>query len=508
MSGPVATGTDATPGRDGTAPPVLTAVLEAARGNPGAVCVRELGHLLTYGELLRYVEHTGRELVAAGVGPGDLVAVRCTRRGPAVAAMLAAWQVGAGYLPLSPAEHPDRLRRMLAAARPAAVLGDAADPARPAVCTPGGPDRVAVPPQTSYVLFTSGSTGAPKGVVVGHAGLGDLVGWYAGLTRLGPGEPVGQVADLGFDASIMEIWGSLAAGASLVVPSRDEVLDPARLCRFICDHRLAVCFVPTGLVAPLLDQPWPAASSLRVLITGGDRLALPASPVSHPFVLVNAYGPAECTVVATSEVIDLRQPRQVAVLPPLGRPLAHVRTRVTAADGRRCRPGESGELWLSGSALLLGYLAETGTPLVTVPGDVSSGSAGGPRRWYRTGDLVVSDRDGVLRFVSRIDDQLQIGGRRTEPAEIAAAAHDHPEVTAAVVFAVRTPAGRQRLAVAVTPAAVPASGLQDFLADRLPAHMVPSEVLALDAMPLTGRGKVDTHRLRATLAARKGPGWT
>lgn len=476
---------------------VLERVQAWAERLPDQTCVREGGRYFTYGTLSEYVEEGRRRLARAGVGAGNIVAVSCTRRGPAIAGMLAAWSVGAAYMPLAPTLPKARVELILSQARPAAVLTDAEGVDAPAECREGRGPQTRLGPSASYVIFTSGSSGTPKGTVLGHSGLDLLTRWYRDVSSLAPGEYASQIADLTFDASVWEIWGALANGASLVVPTLDEFLEPSSLQRFLLDNRVRTGFVPTGLIPGLLSLEWPRKVPLRVLFTGGDRLTDWPEP-RHPFRLVNAYGPTECTVVATSCPLS---PDEAESAPPIGRPLPYIEAGVVGPQRAPVRPGERGELWLSGPAVALGYLGGADEQDVFVVGDLGSGS----RRWYRTGDLVREDSDGLLHYISRIDDQVQVGGRRTEPAEIARTILRLPRVAEAVVFTRTTPSGAMRLAAAVTPDHVTRDEIHAHLREHLPPYMIPPDVLALDSIPLTGNGKFDVVRLRALLAERSVP---
>lgn len=447
-------------------------VVDWAEKNPEQPALHEDGRCLTFGRLLDETEAARLELARVGIGAGDLVSVSCTSRIAAIPGMLAAWSLGAAYLPLVPSLPPARVGLILDVARPAAVLTNG-------VATPRDNPARRVDPKTAYVIFTSGSTGTPKGVVIGHEGLAALTDWHRDVTGLGSGECASQVADLGFDGSVWEIWGALANGAGLAVPSLDQLLDPEELQRFLLHHRVRAGFVPTGLIPGLLDLDWPDDVPLRVLFTGGDRLVR-WPEARHPFRLINAYGPTECTVVATAHPLEPRE-AGAADAPPIGRPLPHVQAKVVAD-----------ELWLGGPALAMGYLG----------GDEDAFVTEGSTRWYRTGDLVTEDADGVLHYVARRDDQLQIDGRRTEPAEIARAVLGVPGVANAVVFTRTTPSGAVRLAAAVTPASVTRAEVQQHLIERLALYMVPSEVLSLDALPLTSQGKFDLSVLRNALESR------
>lgn len=470
-------------------PAVLDRVLAHLSAAPDRAWVIEDGQRFSGVRLLEQCHQLSEELRRARIGPGSCVAISCSSRGPAIASMLASWSVGACYLPLVASMPTTRAGKILQAARPAAVLADGDDPRGPARCTlrPDGTDRL--DPRAAYLIFTSGSTGDPKGVVLGHEGLDLLTSWHQSLTQLGPGEYASQVADLTFDASVWEIWGALASGAGLVVPGLDDLLEPAELQRFLIENEIRAGFVPTGLVPDLLELAWPSQVPLRVLFTGGDRLSRRPSG-GYPFRLINAYGPTECTVVATCHPLEAAD---ASTAPPIGRPLPHVQASVVGLERRPVGDREQGELWLAGPALALGYLG-SGTDEAFV--EASFGERELPQRWYRTGDLVSQDADGVLHYLCRIDDQIQIGGRRTEPAEIVQAILELPGVTGAVVFTRSTPSGAVRLAAAVTPAAARPAEFQRRLEQSLPLFMVPSQILSMAEFPLTRNGKVDLDALR------------
>jgi amino acid adenylation domain-containing protein len=468
--------------------PTYERVRDQAARDPGRTSVIEAGRKHTYGEIAERAASAARELSGAGVGTGDLVAVSCTRRAPAIAGMLAAWSLGAAYLPMAPRLPRLRAELILDTARPRAVLTDGEDEFGAPRCEPRpGPARE-LDPAASYVIFTSGSTGTPKGVVLGHTGLDLLVRWYQGALGLNPGECSTQGADLGFDVSVMEIWGTLTIGAHLAVPSLDDLLEPAALRDFLIEHEVTAGFVPTGLAPGLLDLPWPERTTVRTLAAGGDRLTRWPEP-RHPFRMLNAYGPTECTVVATAAELD---PAVAAGLPPIGRALPHVEAAVIGPDGRPVAEGRTGELWLSGPAVALGYLGQARSDDVFVTADPGDG----PRRWYRTGDLVHAE-NGALHYEGRRDEQVQINGRRTEPAEIVQAILGLPHVTDAVVFTRETAAGDVRLVAAVTPETVTRGEVQRHLRQIFPLFMIPSEVLPLPALPMTSNGKCDLARLRS-----------
>jgi amino acid adenylation domain-containing protein len=350
-------------------------------------------------------------------------------------------------------------------------------------------DRAATAPQPrvrpgdlAYVIQTSGSTGAPKAVQVSHASLRNVVGWHVRAFDQRPGDRVALLAAPGFDAAVCEIWPAMAAGAHLLVPDDDTRLSARGLRDWLVAERITHSFVPTPLAEPLLALPWPDGGALRVLNVAGDRLHL-RPRADLPFRVVNSYGPTEAAVAATSGVV-----RPDGALPPdIGVPIDGAEALVLDAE---LRPAETGELHLAGIGLARGYLgradltADRFVPHPTRPG----------ARVYRTGDLVRWRPDGALDFLGRVDDQVKVRGQRIEPAEVTAALRQHPEVAAAHVTAVGG-----ALVAYVVPAdprrAPDARSLRRFLADRLPAAMVPSACITLAELPLTARGKVDRRAL-------------
>ncbi|MFF3018539.1 amino acid adenylation domain-containing protein [Streptomyces sp. NPDC057939] len=511
------------------AQPILRRFADQVAARPDAPAVECAGDVRTYAELDRASEELARRL---GPVAGRVVGVRIEPSFELVTALLAIWKAGAGYLPLDPAHPAERRRLMLGEADAALLLtrGERPDLGVPVlvVADPGtgsgatGVESVsaeptrAAPPGTdpgglAYVLYTSGSTGAPKGVAVEHAALAERVRWMAGPQGYGlrPGDRIVQFASIGFDTHAEEIWPALTAGACVVLlPGGGRMLPD--LLRTEAGRSVTVLDLPTEYWQELVSlgerTPWPPA--LRLVVLGGSEarsvtLAQWRERHGDTVRLVNTYGPTEATVIVTAG--DLAGGRAgagrgpaVDRRPPLGRPLPGVRLYVLDERGGLLPAGSEGELYIGGSGLARGYAAR---PELTARAFLPDPFADAPDgRMYRTGDRARWRADGQLEFLGRADDQVKIRGYRIEPAEIEAALTAHPGVGRAAVL-VRD--GRRLIAYAVLrptdgqrSGAAPGAGeLREHLALRLPAFMVPEAVVLLDTLPLTANGKLDTATL-------------
>ncbi len=445
----------------------------------GAVALACGGREMTYGELRDRADVLAGELRAAGVAAGDLVGIALPRSFDLIAAMLAAWCVGAGYVPLDPDQPAARYDAMAAAAGVAAIVDGE-------IVAAQGPHTTVEDP--AYVVFTSGSTGAPKPVLVGREALAARVAWMVGDYALGPGDRVVQFAAAGFDTHAEEIWPALVAGATVVMlpdgpHSLPEVL--------AADPGITVLDLPTAYWASLLpmldDIAWPPA--LRLVILGGEEVGAESiatwrARFGDRVRLVNTYGPTEATVIATAtDLTDDDTTRR----PPIGRPIAGVEAYVCDSDGRLMAPGVAGELRLGGVGLARGYLGREDLTAARFPATRYG-------RLYRTGDRVrwrVSDSGATLEFLGRLDDQIKVRGIRVEPAEVEAVLRGHPGVEQAVVVGI----DGALIAYTVGPAA--AAEVRAHAAGHLPALLVPSVVVPLAALPLTRNGKVDVRALPA-----------
>ena len=305
-------------------------VEEQAKRAPAANALSFQDRRITYETLNAQAELLAGHLREMGVGPDVVVALVMTRCPESVIGMLAAWKAGGAYLPLDPANPKERLAHILSDVNPPVVLTESVlQPRLPSgnwrtVCLDEPLAQLSRKPvaqhcrphHAAYVIFTSGSTGQPKGVVVEHRNLANLIAWHNRTYGLKPGDRTTQLASLAFDASVWEIWPALVAGATVCIVDDEVRADPSLLVKWLVQEQISVSFMPTPLAEAALTESWPANVSLRHLLTGGDQLKS-RPPASCPFKLVNHYGPTEATVLATSAVVT--PGNQTAGLPPIGR---------------------------------------------------------------------------------------------------------------------------------------------------------------------------------------------
>ncbi|MFJ9033253.1 amino acid adenylation domain-containing protein [Streptomyces sp. NPDC102274] len=501
------TGTAATPAS-------LHALFErqAAR-RPAAPALVSADDALSYAEVNAAANRMGRALRARGIGPEHIVALALPRSTDLVLAALAVLKTGAAYLPVDPAYPDDRVALMLADSAPACLITDSTrDTGRPAAVLahpqlldlpelrreaaayPGADlaDHERTAPtdvrHPAYVIYTSGSTGRPKGVLVTHLGIADFAAAEVEAFAVGPDSRVLQMASPSFDASVLEMCVTFAAGAALVVaPAGPQ--GGRELADLLQEQAVTHAFISP---AALAGMPECALPRLATLVVGGE--ACPPALVarwSQGRRMINAYGPTESTVAAT-----LSAPLSGDGTVPIGRPLPGTRVYVLDDALRLLPPGVVGELYIAGAGLARGYLHRTALTAVRFVADPH-----GPRgaRMYRTGDRARWTPDGHLEFAGRADGQLKLRGIRIEPGEIEAVLAQDPRVAQAVVVAREDAPGDRRLAAYIvprTPAERPdPAELRARAARTLPAFMVPSAYAVLDALPLTGSGKPDREAL-------------
>ncbi|MEW5925951.1 MAG: non-ribosomal peptide synthase/polyketide synthase [Gemmatimonadota bacterium] len=486
---------------------------EQAARTPDRTAVAGAGGTLSYADLERRSNRLAHRLRALGVGPEVRVGVCLERTPELVVGVLGVLKAGGAYVPLDPSYPAERLEYALADSGAAvlvtqsALLGTLAGQGREVLCldrdreaAEGEAERAprsgAGPRSAAYVIYTSGSTGRPKGVVVEHGGLLNLVHWHRAAFAVTETDRATQLAGLGFDASVWELWPYLASGAAVHLVADEETrTSPAALRALLLDERITVAFAPTPTAEALLALEWPADAPLRLLLTGGD--ALRSRPRADlPFALVNNYGPTENTVVATSGAVAAGQGSGRA--PGIGRPIDNVQAYVLDSRHGPVPAGVAGELWVGGAGVARGYLGRAGATAGSFVPDAFGGEPGA--RLYRTGDRVRRRADGELEFLGRVDQQVKIRGFRIEPGEVEAALAEHPRVREAVVVVREDLPGRRRLvAYVVTEAGaeVPAAELRERAARRLPEYMVPAAFVALERLPLNPSGKTDRRALPA-----------
>ncbi|MFE7435488.1 amino acid adenylation domain-containing protein [Streptomyces tendae] len=482
---------------------LLTEVSALAVGAPDRVLLSGPDGQLGAAALWRRSGAVAAALAEADVRPGDAVGLYAVRGCGQVTGLLGCWRAGAVAVPLDPSFPADRHRlavdqagvRVVLADRvrppaewPARVVDLAALPDAPAPALPPLPaDRAA------YIMFTSGSTGWPKGITVPHSALAS----FAAAIRREPGlsgdDVLLAVTTLSFDISLLELVAPLGAGARVVVADAAATMDGRRLGELLERHGATVMQATPAGWRMLLEAGWAGRSGLRALC-GGEALptALARDLGARVDELWNLYGPTEATVWATAHQAPEPGPGDGRDLVPIGRPLGHTRTVVVSGNGERAPAGARGELLLGGRGIAWGYVGMPGTTAERFRPD-PWGPPGA--RAYLSGDVARTRADGTLVFLGRRDQQVKLRGFRIEPGEIETVVERHPGVSAAVARI-----HDEHLVLYVVPAAGTGAGpdirqLREFAGRSLPSYMLPDTVVPLAALPLTPNGKVDRSAL-------------
>ncbi|MEW1861063.1 amino acid adenylation domain-containing protein [Streptomyces sp. NPDC088194] len=481
-------------------------VVERFRGwaveTPDAVAVWCGGRGLSYAEVDGRSDALARGLVARGVGGESRVGLCLPRGVEMVVAMLGVWKAGGAYVPLDPEYPSERLAFMVAdsGAELVLVADETADR------LPGDVERVLLddlesgvgelpvvaPDQLAYVIYTSGSTGRPKGVGVTHASVANLASAMRPVLGVEPGVVALQFASFSFDAAVLDVAVTLAGGGALAIASSEERLDATQLARMVGASGVEVASVVPSLLGVLEPEAVPGVANW---VLGAERLeAGLAARWRAGGRLWNTYGPTEATVITTAVLLEEGITGQDPA-PAIGRPLPNVRTYVLDAFLRPVPVGVVGELYIAGEGLARGYIGRTDLTaerFVACPfDDISGGDGSDGGRMYRTGDLARWTADGQLAFVGRADEQVKIRGFRVELGEVEAVLAAHPRVEQAVVVV------RDGRVVGYTVGDADGPDVRAFAATRLPEYMVPSVVIALEALPLTVNGKIDRPALPA-----------
>ncbi len=473
---------------------------------PDATAVVSGETMLSYRELDARACRLAAVLRDRGAGPDVLTAVALPRSADLVVALLAVLKAGGAYLPVDPGYPSARVGLLFDTADPALVLTDRETAATVAGCRPpvlhlddldlDGPAArlpgvAAGPDNLAYVMFTSGSTGIPKGVAITHANVVNGVHSLRQRVHVGAGSRMLAASSVNFDVSVFEIFTALTTGASVEIVR--DVLELAERGGWSGSTVSAVPAVFSALLDQLTETPGDIELDVETVIFAGEALSADLVRRVHHVLpgvrVVNAYGQTESFYASTFTVA--RQPAGPGAI-PIGRPLANMRAHVLGPELAPVPPGVTGELYVGG-LLARGYHRSGGATaerFVACP----FGPAGA--RMYRTGDLAQWDEDGRLKYVGRADAQVKVHGIRVEPTEIEAVIAQHPAVTQAAVTVREDHNGSTRLIGYVAPAdGVPVAQLQQFAAERLPGYMVPTRFVVLDRLPLTVAGKLDRAAL-------------
>ncbi|MFD4528139.1 amino acid adenylation domain-containing protein [Streptomyces sp. NPDC058470] len=475
---------------------------------PGVVAVRCGGEVLSYGELDGRADRLARYLTGVGVGRESVVGLCLPRGVDMVVALLAVWKAGGAYVPLDPEYPADRLGFMVSDSGAAVVLGTTGtlagvpldgvrvvllDEAQDVIAAGSGVplETVVEPGQLAYVIYTSGSTGRPKGVAVAHRGVVNLAEVMRPVLGVGVGVVALQFASFSFDAAVLDVVVTLAAGGTLAIASGEERTDPEALAEMIRSAGVSVASVVPSLLAVLDPASVPGVGNW---IVGSERVNADLVSRWTPGARVwNAYGPTEVTVITTAGLVE-QSIRAEDQPPSIGRPIGN--SRIYLLDGflQPVPVGVVGELYVAGPGLARGYVGRADlTAERFVPCPFGEGE-----RMYRSGDLAAWTADGQLSFVGRADEQVKIRGFRVEPGEVEAVLAAHEMVgQAAVVVREDRPGDKRLVAYVVARAGGGLGSLREYVAEALPEYMVPAAFVVLDALPLTVNDKLDRAALPA-----------
>lgn len=503
---------------------------EQAARTPAAVAVTDGPRQLTYQELDQRANRLAQRLRALGVGADTVVGVLLERSPEMIVAWLAILKAGGAYLPLDPNEPPVRLRQMLADAQTPLLVTQSklraslagmtalvlcvdeadADSSRTAEFQPPTTNGQPTSENLAYVIYTSGSTGQPKGVAVPHRAIVRLVR-NTNYVQLGADDCLAQVSNVAFDAATFEVWGALLNGARLALITPDVVLAPKVFAQHLKEQGVTTLFLTTALFNLLAQAEPTAFGTLRNLLFGGEACdpQCVRTVLQHgaPQRLLHVYGPTESTTFASWHLVKDVPPDAATV--PIGRPVSNTTLYVLDQQLQPVPVGVTGELFIGGDGLARAYLRQpelTAEKFIEYPSSLQSQISNLPNlevlRLYRTGDLARWLPDGTLEFLGRKDNQIKLRGFRIELGEIEAALLRHPAVRQAVVVARAQAEGQALLAYVVAtslPDGAPLGGseISAWLKPQLPAYMLPTAVVVLEALPLTANGKLDRAALPA-----------
>ncbi|NIM15231.1 MAG: amino acid adenylation domain-containing protein [Candidatus Aminicenantes bacterium] len=492
---------------------------------------------LTYKELKRKSGQLAQLLIEKGVQPGSIVGIVVERSIEMIIGILGILRAGGAYLPIDPGYPEERIHYMFSDSNARVLVSEVSKVSKVSEGTEvvslsdlseGFPTHLTHPtPPTHlcYIIYTSGTTGRPKGVLVSHQGLVNMVWFHREVFKEGPGSRISQVSSPAFDAMAFEVWPCLLGGAALYIVDDEARIVPRRLKEWLIRHRITISFQPTLMARALLQEQWPeTGAALEVLRTAGDQLTHYPTR-SLPFRFYNLYGPTEDTVWTTWTEIPVVDSSTKLNPPHIGKPVANKQVYILSKDLKLQPVGVVGELCISGDGTAMGYLnhpeltAEKfilahGSWLIADRREKKVSSSGKlPMSYklsamsclYKSGDLARWLEDGNIEFLGRVDNQVKIRGYRIELGEIEFQLQEIEAIKEAVVIDRERKSGERYLcAYVVTERPLDPGEVRKILGKRLPGYMVPSLFIPIEKIPLTPNGKVDKQALLA-LAAKVDP---
>jgi amino acid adenylation domain-containing protein len=485
---------------------------EQVEKTPDAVALVFEDQQLTYQQLNSQANKLAHYLQFLGVEPEILVGVYLERSLEMIVGYLGILKAGGAYVPLDPNYPPERLNYMVADSQMSIILTHSLllphlsltleQPQTKIICwdkdfeieianqSSHNPINNFTPENLAYVIYTSGSTGRPKGVLIQHSALLNLVFWHLNNFQVTSSDRTTQLAGTAFDAAVWELWPYLVVGASIYLIKSEFLLSAETLQEKLISHNITISFIPTPLAEQLCLLPWSENTTLRTMLTGGDRLnSYPSNKL--PFKFFNNYGPTENTVVTTSG--QILSEASDSKFPPIGLPIANTQVYILDRYLQLLPIGVYGEIYIGGLSLARGYLNR---PDLTSERFIANPFVAN-ERLYKTGDLGRYLPDGNIDFLGRIDHQVKIRGFRIELGEIETVLSQHPQVQQVVVIVREDhPENKYLTAYIVSKTeTLTSSELRQFLKGNLPEYMIPAAFVILKALPLTPNGKVDRRIL-------------
>ncbi len=487
---------------------------EHAGRSPDSIAVRFNDAVLTYGELNSRANQLAGYLRDLNVGQETAVGLWSERSIELITGMIGILKAGGTYLPLEAGFPVQRLELMIGAARARVVLmrkrlieGPPAISATTVYLdeewkaierySPENLARLCGPDNLAYVMYTSGSTGLPKGIAIPHRGIVRLL-FGNDYARFGSGETFLRMAPSGFDASTFEIWGALLHGGSCVLLD-EHVAAADDVKHAIAKHNVTTAWLTSSLFNAIVDEDAGALAGLEQLLIGGERLSVKHVNEARGRLrgtrIINGYGPTENTTFTCCYRLNGEADDYHGGV-PIGRPIANTRVYVLDKEMNPAPIGVTGELYAAGDGLARGYLDQPDLTAEVFLPDPYAEEPGS--RLYRTGDLVRYRADGNVEFIGRTDNQIKLRGYRIEFEEIEAALAGHSQVRQCAVAVKEDHARERGLAAYVAPVSnveLSSAELRSFLEQRLPAYMIPARFVLMEALPLTTRGKIDRAAL-------------